>query len=78
MSRMFKEYKKDSTKHKNDSSRKWSQHLNGAFSKEKKNTMIHPEKCTFSLIIKKIKIKTILRVNLNLIRMENIIKTTNN
>lgn len=45
---------------------------------KRKNTMIHPEKCTFSLIIKKIKIKTILRVNLNLIRMEKIIKTTNN
>lgn len=45
MSRMFKEKKNnDSTKHKNDSSRKWPSAWTEHFQKKKKNTMIHPEK----------------------------------
>jgi hypothetical protein len=55
----------------------WANELNKAFSKKFKWLKIHMRKCSPSLAIKEIQVKTTLRFHLTPVRMA-IIKNTNN
>jgi hypothetical protein len=58
--------------------KKWANELNRAFSKEEAQRLKkHMKKCSTSLVIKKMQIKTMLRFHLSPVRMA-IIKNTNN
>jgi hypothetical protein len=59
----------------NDPMKKWADELNRAFSKEVQMAKKYMNKCSTSLAIKEMKIKTTLRFHLTLVRMA-IIKNT--
>jgi hypothetical protein len=78
ISRVYKELKKLNSKRKNVPINKWANELSQWFSEEDvqiaKNTM---NKCSASLAIKKMQIKSPLRFHLSLVRMIIIKKTKN-
>ena len=78
ISRIYKELKKLYTKNANNPINKWAKEMNRHFTEEDctSNQQIY-EKCSTSLVIKEMQIKTTLRLHLTPIRMA-IIKNTSN
>jgi hypothetical protein len=78
IAKIYKEFKKLNLQKSNDPMRKWANELNRAFSKEEVQiAKKHMKKCSTSLVIKEMQIKTTLRFDLILVIMA-IIKNTNN
>jgi hypothetical protein len=72
-------HKKISSQKFNDPMKKWAKELNRGFSKEEfQMAKTHRKKCSTSLTIKEIQIKTTLRFHLTPIRTATIKNTNNN
>jgi hypothetical protein len=77
--RIYRELKKLNSPQINDPMRKWANELNRTFSKEEvQMAKIHMKKCSASLAIKEMQIKTMLRFHLTPVRIAIIKNTTNN
>jgi hypothetical protein len=64
IAKIYKEFKKLNLQKSNDPMRKWANELNRAFSKEEVQiAKKHMKKCSTSLVIKEMQIKTILRIH---------------
>jgi single-stranded DNA-specific DHH superfamily exonuclease len=77
--RIYKELRKLNSSQINEPTKKWATELNRTFSKEE-NQMVkkHMKKCSPSLAIKEMQIKTTLRFHLTPVRIAIISNTTNN
>jgi hypothetical protein len=74
---MYREHQKLNSQKINDPLKRWANELNRTFSKEEVQMAIkHMKKCSLSLAIKEMLIKTTLRFHFTLVRMA--IKSTNN
>jgi hypothetical protein len=79
IARIYKELKKTKLPKINDPMREWANELNRAFSKEKvQMAKKHMKKCSISLTIKEMQIKTTLRFHLTPVRIAITKNTTNN
>jgi hypothetical protein len=77
--RIYRELKKLNSPKINKPIKKWATELNGIFSKEEiQMTKKHMKKCSPSLAIKEMQIKTTLRFYLTPVRIAIIKNTTNN
>jgi hypothetical protein len=78
ITRKYKEHKKPDSQNINDPMKKWANELNRAFSMEEvQMTKNQIKKCSTSLTVKKMQIKTTLRFHLTPVRMT-IIRNINN
>jgi hypothetical protein len=79
ITRMYRELKKLNSQRINDLIRKWANELNRAFSKEEvQMAKKHMKKCSTSLAIQEMEIKSMLRFYLSPVRMASIKNTSNN
>jgi flagellar biosynthesis/type III secretory pathway protein FliH len=78
ITRIYRELKKLNSSKINEQLKKWASELNRTFSKEEiQMAKKHMRKCSLSLAIKEMQIKTTLRFHLNPIRIAIISNTTN-
>jgi single-stranded DNA-specific DHH superfamily exonuclease len=79
ITRIYREFKKLNSPKINEPIKKWATELNRTFSKEEiQMAKKHMKKCSPSLAIKEMQIKTTLRFHLNPVRIAIIQNTTNN
>jgi hypothetical protein len=79
LTRIYRKFKKLNSPRINEPIKKWATGLNRTFSKEEvQMAKKHMKKCSSSLVIKEMQIKTTLRFYLTVVRIATIKNTTNN
>jgi hypothetical protein len=79
ITRIYREMKKLNSPQNNEPIKKWATELNRTFSKEEiQMAKKHMKRCSLSLAIKEMQIKTTLRLHIPLLRIAFIKNTTNN